>query len=93
MPTLVADLDQMRSKSVDDDWTASENMVAIRPRSGEFMNVLVATGQNLDIDTALTRTTAGLLTIAATDGTEEIVAYSAEDVTTAATQLVRVRFA
>lgn len=90
---LIADKDQMRSLTVGDDWTINENMVAIQPRSGEMLNVLVATGQNLEIGTALTRNGAGLLTIAATDGTEEIVAYSDEDVTTSATQLVRVRFA
>ncbi len=33
---LVVDKDQMRSKSVDDNWTINENMVAIAPRSGEF---------------------------------------------------------
>lgn len=87
---LVADKDQMRSKSVDDAWTINENMVAIAPRSGEMVNALVATGQNLDVGTALTRNGAGLLTIALTNGTNEIVAYSDEDVTTTATQLVRV---
>ncbi len=90
---LIADKDQQRSLSVDDDWTIAENMVAIQPRSGEFLNVLVVTAQDLEIGTALTRNGAGLLVIAATDGTEEIVAYSDEDVTTTATQLVRVRFA
>ena len=90
---LVADKDQQRSKSVDDAWTINENMVAIQPRSGEFLNVLVATGQNLDPGTALTRNGAGLLVIAATDGTNEIVCYSDEDVTTTATTLVRVRVA
>ena len=40
---LVADKDQQRSKSVDDSWTINENMVAIAPRSGEFLNVLMAT--------------------------------------------------
>lgn len=87
-PLIVADKDQMRSKSVDDAWTINENMVGIRIRSGEFFNGLVATGQNLDPGTPLTRNGAGLLTIAATDGTVEIVAYSDEDVTTTATQLV-----
>lgn len=88
---LIADKDQMRSKSVDTAWTINENMVAIQPRSGEFVNALVVTGQALEIGTALTRNGAGLLVIAATDGTEEIVAYSDEKVTTTATQLVRVR--
>jgi len=86
---IVADKDQMRSRSVDDAWTVAENMVAIRPRSGELVNVLVATAQALIVGTALTRNGAGLLTIAATTA-EEIVAYSDEEVTTVATQLVRV---
>ena len=32
---LVADKDQMRSKSVDDAWTINENMDAIKARSGD----------------------------------------------------------
>jgi hypothetical protein len=94
-PLLVADKDQLRSKSVDDAWTVNENMVAIRPRSGEFLNVLTVTGQALVVGTALTRSAAtpGALVIAATDGTEEILCYSDEVVTTTATQLVRVKIA
>lgn len=91
---LVADKDQQRSKSVDDAWTINENMVAIQPRSGEFVNVLVATGQAITkVGTALTRNGAGLLKLAATNGNDEIVAYSDEIVTTSATTLVRVRVA
>jgi hypothetical protein len=91
-PLLVADKDQQRSKSVDTAWTIDENMVAIRPRSGELLNVLVVTGQDLNVGTPLTRSAAtpGALVIAATDGTEEILCLSDEDVTTTATQLVRV---
>jgi len=88
---LVADKDQQRSKSVDDAWTINENMVAIQPRSGELFNALVVTGQALVKGTALTRVAPGLLTIAATNGTVEIVAYSDEIVTTSATQLVTMR--
>ena len=40
----------------------------------------------------MTRTTAGLLTIAATDGTVEVICYSDEDVTTSGTTLVRMKF-
>jgi len=94
-PLLVADKDQQRTKSVDDAWTVDENMVVIQPRSGEFLNVLCITGQALVRGTALTRSAAtpGALVIAATDGTEEILCYADEIVTTAATQLVRVRVA
>ena len=93
---LVADKDQQRSKSVDDAWVINENMVAIAPRSGEFVNALVATGQALVVGTALARNGAGLLKIAVTPATvgatsEEIVGFSDEAVTTTATQLVRVR--
>ena len=96
--TIIADKDQQRSKSVDDAWTINENMVAIAPRSGEFVNALVATGQNLDPGTPMARNGAGLLKIAVTPATvgatsEEIVGYSDEDVTTTATQLVRIRIA
>lgn len=92
-PLLVANKDEMRGKSVDDAWTIDENMVAISPRSGEFLNVLVVTAQALVRGTALTRSAAtpGALVIAATDGTEEILCHADEVVTTTATQLVRVR--
>ena len=94
-PLLVADKDQMRSLSVDDNWTINENMVAIRPRSGEFLNVLCVTAQALVRGTALTRSvvTPGALVIAATNGTEEILCYANEVVTTSATQLVAVSVA
>jgi len=83
VPFLIADKDQMRSRSVDDAWTINENMVAIAPRSGEFFNARVITGQALVRGTPLTHTAGGMLTVAATDGTEEIVAYAEETVTTA----------
>lgn len=91
---LVADKDQQRTRSVDDDWTINENMVAIAPRSGEFVNVLVITAQAVTTGIALARSsTAGALKIAAGDNTDEVVAYADETVTTAATQLVTVRVA
>ena len=93
---IVADKDQQRSKSVDDAWTINENMVGIAPRSGEFVNALVVTGQALIVGTPLARNGAGLLKIAVTPATvgatsEEIACYSDEVVTTSATQLVRVK--
>lgn len=91
---LVADKDQQRSKSVDDDWAVAENMVAIAPRSGELVNVLVITAQAVTLGAPLARSsTAGALKLAATDGTDEIVGYAHEAVTTTATQLVAVRVA
>lgn len=90
---IVANKDAMRSKSVDDSWTINENMVAILPRSGEFLNILVATGQTLIRGDALSRNGAGLLKKALTNGTEEIVCYADEAITTTATTLVRCRIA
>ncbi len=92
-PLMIADKDQQRSRSVDTAWTINENMVGLEPRSGEFFNVLVVTGQTLAKKTPLTRSavTPGALVIAATNGTEEILCYSDEIVTTTATQLVCVK--
>jgi hypothetical protein len=95
---LFADKDQLKSKSVDDAWTINQNMVAILGRSGDFLNVLVATGQTLSIGEALVSNGAGLL-IAATDvvddagGSQHIICYSDEALTTSGTTLVRVRIA
>jgi len=96
---LVADKDQARSKSVDDAWTISENMVAIKARSGDILNVLVATGQTISAKgTPLSLNGAGLLKIAVTPATvgvtsEQVLAYADEIITTSATTLVRVRVA
>lgn len=95
---IIADKDQQRSGSVDDAWTINENMVAIAPRSGEFVNALVATTQTLIVGSPLARNGAGLLKLAVTPATvgatsEEIVGYADEAITTAATVLVRVRVA
>ena len=95
---IVADKDQQRSKSVDDDWTINENMVGIAPRSGESMNILVATGQTLIVGDPISRNGAGLGKLAVTPATvgvtsEEILCFSEEALTTAATTLVRVRVA
>lgn len=91
-PLMVADKDTARSKSVDDAWTINENMVGVRPRSGEVVNALVVTAQALVRGTALTRSavTPGALVIAA-PATDEVLCYADEIVTTAATQLVAVR--
>ena len=67
-------------------------MVAIAPRSGESMNVLCANAQVLVKGvTPLTRDGAGALRVALTDGTEEVLCYADETVTTTAEQLVAVQ--
>lgn len=95
---LFADKNQLMSKSVDDSWTINQNMVAIQGRSGDFLNVLVATAQTLIKGDALVSNAAGLL-IKATDttddagGSQHVVAFADEALTTSGTQLVRVRIA
>jgi len=90
-PLMVADKDTSASGSVDTAWTLNENMIGLKPRSGEFFNVLVVTAQPLVRGTALTRSavTPGALVIAA-PATDEVLCFSDEVVTTAATQLVRI---
>lgn len=97
---LVADKDQMRSKSVDDAWTIAENMVAIKLRSGEFANVIVADGNDITAKgVPLSLNGAGKLKIAVTPATvgvtsEQVLCYSDEIIdTTGADALVRVRVA
>ena len=79
---IIADKDQQRTKSVDDAWTINESMVGLLPRSGEFFNALVVTGQAITKrGTPLARNGAGLLKIAVTPATvgatsEQVVAYA-----------------
>lgn len=97
---LVADKDVMRTKSVDDLWTIDETMTAINPRSGEFINVLVAAGNDITIrDTPMARSaTAGHLDIAVTPATvgatsEQVLCFSDEIVNVTSARLVRMRVA
>ena len=94
---LVADRNALLQKTVDEDYeTNGEVVYTIQPRSGEFLNVRVVTGSVLIKGTPLAANAAGQLAVAATDGTEDVIAYSDENVTTATAapgELVRVRFA
>ena len=93
-PLIIADIDRVKNKSVDADWINDESMVAILPRSGEFINILVATGQVLIRGDALSRDGNSLLRKAVTDSSEEIVGYADENITTTEPRtLVRVRIA
>lgn len=95
-PLMVADKKDFGTALITTAWTIAENMVGIKPRSGDMIYVLVITGQALALGTAMTRsTTPGALVIAtiASPQLHEILCYSDEIVTTAATQLVRMRVA
>lgn len=88
----VADKDQQRSKSVDDPWVINENMVAVQPRSGEFVNVLAAAAVYV-VGQPMTHVAGGLASGATTDGTNQIVGFSDEALTLAANGLLRIRIA
>lgn len=96
-PLMIANRKWSEGATITTDWTINENMTVVKPRSGEFVQVKVVTGQALVFGTPLMRSaTPGALTIATPlDGTDviEIVAYSDEDKTTSGTELVRVRVA
>ena len=97
---LVANKDEARSRSVDDSWTAGENAVAIKPRSGEFVNMLVAAGNNItSAGTPMSSNGDGTLKIAVTPdpvgATSEQVLCHADEIinVTGSAALVRVRVA
>lgn len=77
--------------NVDTAYEIGSNVLSGQARSGEFYNVLAASGLVLVKGTALSSNANGVLKIAATDGTEQILFYSDEIITTTAIELVCVR--
>lgn len=97
---LVADKNGVRFLTVDDAWTQNENMEAIKLRSGELANILVADGNNiLAPGVPLSLDGSGMLKIAVTPATvgvtsEQVLCYSDEiKNVSGADELVRVRVA
>lgn len=79
---LIANKDEQRYGSVDDAWTINENMVALKPESGQAFNVLVAAGQNITSrGTPLASNGAGALVIA-TPATDVELFYAQEIINT-----------
>ena len=77
---------------VDTAVTVGDNTIAGQARSGEFYNVLVAAGNNVARDAALSSNGDGSLKIAATDDSEQILFYADEAVNvTGSAALVCVR--
>ncbi len=89
---IFADKDQQRTKSIDEPWIINENMVAIQARSGDRLNVLVATGQTLVNGDPLVSNAAGLLVKGSGANTQHVICNADETITTVATTLVRVAF-
>lgn len=97
---IVADKDQQRSRSVDDVWAQNETIVGIKARSGDFLNVLVADGNDITAQgVPLSLNGAGLLKIATVPATvgatsEQVLCYSDEIINVSgADALVRIRVA
>jgi hypothetical protein len=90
---IFANRDVMRQKNMDAAWVLNDSMQAVEFRSGEFGCVRVATGQAIAARrTPLSSNGDGTLKIAVTDGTEQILCYSDEIITTTAVTLVNVYF-
>lgn len=76
---------------IDTAYLADETVFAYKPASGEYYQMLVATGQTLVVDSPLTSNGAGLLRLAV-PATEDVVCYADEAITTVATTQVAVKF-
>lgn len=75
----IANLDGLAQSGVDHTYTDGETVFAFAPAPHQFFNVLIASGNNITAkDTALTSNGDGYFKIAATDGTEEVLAYADE---------------
>lgn len=72
-------------------YLADETVFAYRPKSGDYYQMLVATGQTLVVDSPLTSNGAGLLVLA-TPATDVVICYANEAITTTATTPVAVKF-
>lgn len=72
-------------------WASGDTTVAFEPRPAELYNALVATGQTLAKDSPLASNGDGTLRLGVV-GTDDIIAYADEAVTTTAEQLVAIKF-
>lgn len=72
-------------------FASGDTTVAFEPRPGERYNALVATGQTLVADSPLASNGDGTLRLGVV-GTDDILAYADEAVTTTAEQLVAIKF-
>lgn len=78
------------NNDIDTAYAADETVFAYRPKSGDYYRALVATGQALVVDSPLTSNGAGLLALAT--GTDVVICYADEAITTTATTGVAVKF-
>lgn len=93
-PYRIADVNFIKQEGVTDAYDVGDTCYAFYPRPGEYYNCVLAASQTITKDEALTSNGAGALKSAAVDGTEEVLAYADEDLTTTgATGRLRVRIA
>lgn len=90
---VVADYNFIQAGTVDDAWTQNETMIARQVRPDEYVNVLVAAGNNITIrGTGLSSNGDGTFKIALTNGTEQVKLIADEVINVTGTaQLVRAR--
>ena len=88
---LVAqELGSGRGGEITTAYTIGDTAQAVKVKSGELVNVRVATGQTIVVGTALSSNGDGTLKVAATDNTQQILFYAEEAVTTSGVTLVTV---
>lgn len=78
---VVREIGENYGKAITDAWTISENAIAVRPRSGEFVNVRLAASQSVVYGSPLTSNGDGTFKIA-TPATDVVHLYAREAVTT-----------
>lgn len=90
---VATEIPESEGGTISTAYTIGDTAEAVAVRSGEFVNVVVAAGQNITSKgVALSSNGDGTLKIAATDGTEQVLFYSDEIVNTGgAVALVTVR--
>lgn len=88
----VADLNFLKQEDAATSvWASGDTAVAFEPRVGERYNMLVATAQTLVVDSPLASDGDGTLRLGVV-GTDDILCYADEAITTTAAQLVAVKF-
>lgn len=90
----IANINTLAQKGTEDAYANENTVFAFSPAATEQFNVRVAAGNNITaLDTALSSDGAGALKIAATDGSEVVLAYAKEVNNFTAAGLCRVEIA
>lgn len=80
---VVREVGENYGKKITEAWTINENAIAVRPRSGEFVNVRLAASQTVVYGSPLTSNGDGTFKVA-TPATDVVHLYAREAVTTGA---------